>query len=748
MSNASTVLGANRAEFELEVGTEHGSELSVLGFDAWEELSRPYTVDVTFAARRGLVVKELEGAKGLFTVVKAEGAARYFDGVAEGAEVLGPTSHPEKWRYRLRLRPRLWELSERRRSRVYQEQTAVEIAVAVLKEGKVEHRLSLSGSYAKREYCVQHRESDFDFVSRLLEEEGIFYWFEHGKGTHTLVLGDSRSAYGTLQGGGRIAFREERGMVPDEEAFTAFGERRRTRAGVVELRDVDYLRPQLDLTARAGKGELEAYDHHGGYVAPEVGRARARVRLEELGASAERWRGKSTSRRLCPGYVFELTDSPGMNGEYVVVSVRHRGDQPEALAGALAVGRSGYQSRVSCLRKEIAYRPERRTAPPKIAGWQAGVVVGPAGEEIHTDEHGRVKVQFHWDREGKEDDHASCWIRVAQAMAGPGFGALYLPRVGQEVAVSFEEGCPDRPLVVGAAYNGENPTPLDLPAEKTKSTLKSRSSPGDGGLGFNELRFEDAAGSEEVFLHAQKDLEIEVLNDKGQKVGGNEKLLVAKDRSREVGGNQALTVKGNDAGNVLGNQALEVAQNRTTAVGMNHVETVAGSQTVNVGGAQAVTVALASAETVGLAKALSVGGAYLVNVGAAMNEVVVGAKTEEVGGAKVELVGLKKTETVGGSRTLHVGGDLTERVGQKRTLRVEKDLVVGVSGKLAQTVKEEYAVHAKEAVITAEERFAVRTGSVTLTLEKDGSVVLKGGKLELNGTADLLLKAPTITENG
>ncbi len=325
-----------------------------------------------------------------------------------------------------------------------------------------------------------------------------------------------------------------------------------------------------------------------------------------------------------------------MNGAYVAVSVVHRGDQPEALAGALATGTSGYQSRVVCLRKEIPYRPERRAAHPKIAGWQTAVVVGPAGEEIHTDQHGRVKAQFRWDREGKEDDHASCWIRVAQALAGPGFGALWLPRVGQEVLVSFEEGDPDRPLVMGAAYNGMNTTPLDLPAEKTRSTLKSRSSPGDG-YGFNELRFEDAAGTEEVYLHAQKNLQIEVLNDKAQQVGGNEKLLVAKDRSRTVGGNQALLVKGNDDGQVLGNQALEVTMNRATAVGMNHTETVGGNQSVNVGGAQAVTVALASAETVGLAKVLAVGGAYLVNVGAVMNEVVVGAKTEEVGAAKVEL---------------------------------------------------------------------------------------------------------------
>src|SRR3990172_6667327 len=495
------VLGANRAEFELEVGGHWSKELGVLSLKAREELSRPYEAVVTFAAGPDLDAGALEGEKALVTVVKAEGAARYFDGVAEGVERLGRTSHPEKHGYRLRVRPRLWLLSGRQRSRIFQGMTAVEIAVSVLKEWQVVHRLSLTGSYAKREYCVQCRETDLDFASRLLEEEGIFYFVEHGKGTHTLVLGDARSACPSLPGGTRISYRDEQGMVPGEEAFTAFGGRRRTRPSAVVLRDVNYLIPQVDLTARAGegKGELETYDHHGRYGTPEGGQALAKGRLEEA--------------------------------------------QGEA---AEASGKSGYQSRAVCLRKEIPYRPERRTAQPKIAGWQTAVVVGPAGEEIHTDEHGRVKVQLNWDREGKEDEKSSCWIRVAQALAGPGFGALWLPRLGQEVMVSFEDGDPDRPLILGAAYNGMNTTPLDLPAEKTKSTLKSRSSPGDGGIGFNELRFEDAAGSEEVYLHAQRNLQIEVLNDKGQTVGGNETLAVVKDRSRTVGGNQSLLVKGND----------------------------------------------------------------------------------------------------------------------------------------------------------------------------------------------------------
>ncbi len=275
----------------------------MLSFEAREELSRPYLAEVTFAAEPGLDTGALEGEKALVTVVKPDGAARYFDGMAEVVERLGPSRHPEKHLYRLRLRPRLWLLSARVRSRIFQDQSPVEIAVAVLKEGNVAHRLSLTGNYAKREYCVQYRESDLDFASRLLEESGIFYFFEHEKGTHTVVLGDARGAFPELPGGTRIAFRDEQGMAPGGEGFTAFGSRHRTWPGAVVVRDVNYLTPQLDLTARAGdeKAELETYDHHGRYGTPEAGKALAQIRLEEARVKAALWSGKSTSRRRALG---------------------------------------------------------------------------------------------------------------------------------------------------------------------------------------------------------------------------------------------------------------------------------------------------------------------------------------------------------------------------------------------------------------------------------------------------------------
>jgi type VI secretion system secreted protein VgrG len=325
--------------------------------------------------------------------------------------------------------------------------------------------------------------------------------------------------------------------------------------------------------------------------------------------------------------------------------------------------REPYRNRFTCVSEDVPYRPERRTRCPVVGGAQTAVVVGPAGEEIHTDVSGRVKVQFHWDREGKRDDRSSCWIRVSQAWAGPGWGALYLPRVGQEVVVEFLEGDPDRPIIVGGVYNGANPPPVDLPGEKTRSTLRSASSP--GGDGSNELRFEDAKGQEEVYLHAQRDLNVVVENDASRRVGGNETIAVDKDRARSVGGSQSLQVAKDDTSTITGSQLLTVSGNRTTTVGASHVETVGADQSVSVGGAVAVTVALASAESVGLGKALNVGGAYAINVGGAMNELVAGLKAEEVGGAKIEVVGAKKSETVVGFADAP-RGRRPHRVGQRQ----------------------------------------------------------------------------------
>jgi type VI secretion system secreted protein VgrG len=749
MAMTAAALAVKQVQFELEAGPHAPGELRVLSADGEERLSTPYELSILTSPAVDVDAAALVGQPACLSAQLARGGARYVDGVVARARSWDEGGEDGR-RLALTLVPRLWTLGKVVRSRIFQGKTAVEIARQVLEDGGVEVRLAVSRRLAPRDYCVQYRESDLDFVSRLLEDEGVFYFFEHAQGSHVMVLADSASAFAALEGGA-LPFREPSGMAAEGEHADRFGTRLEVRPGKVSLRDFDPARPALDLTSSAeggGDAALEVYDFPGGYADAAEGAARSRIRLEEQRARAAVHEGESDCRRLVPGAVLRLEDHPaGADGEYVVVAVAHRIRQPEAIGGMDPRGRGGerYRNSFVCAPKDVPFRPERRTPRPTIPGAQTAIVVGPPGEEIHTDAHGRVKVQFHWDREGAKDDRSSCWIRVAQTWAGPGWGALYLPRIGQEVVVEFLEGDPDRPLVTGAVYNGANPPPVALPSEKTRSTLRSASSP--GGDGANELRFEDAKGREEVYLHAQKDLSVVVENDETRRVGGNERLTVQKDRSRNVGGSQALQVAKDDTATIGGAQTLQVGGSRTTTVGGAHVETVGGDQTVNVGGAQTVTVALAAAESVGLAKALSVGGAYAVTVGGALNELVGGLKAEEIGGAKIEVVGAKKTESVAGSRTVRVGGDLTESVGGARTVKIGKDLVVDAGGKLQQNVAQSWTLKAKEIVLTAEDEVTLKVGQAILQVKKDGSVVVKGAKVQVTASGDLVLKGSKISQN-
>jgi type VI secretion system secreted protein VgrG len=457
------------------------------------------------------------------------------------------------------------------------------------------------------------------------------------------------------------------------------------------------------------------YDYPGEYLEQDRGKKLADIRLQEAVTFTDRADGNSGCPRLIPGFTFKLADHERetFNQEYLLVEVMHTGSQPQTLEEHAGMGGASYSNQFLCIPSSVTFRPERNKPKPVVEGVQTAIVTGPGGEEIYTDEHGRVKVQFHWDREGTKDEKSSCWIRVSQVWAGAGWGGMYIPRIGQEVIVDFVEGDPDRPIITGRVYHGTNKPPYTLPDDKTKSTIKSDSSIGGGGS--NEFRFEDKKGEEEIFLHGQKDWTIVIENDKNQDVLHDETLTVANDRTKSVGNNQSEAI----------------GSNKTIKVGASHDETIGANMSLRVGSNKTETVAIASAETVGAAKALSVGAGYQITVGAAMNETVGAAKTEEVGAAKAVIVGANMSERVGGNMSVDVGKNLDEKV----------------SGKHTEQVSKEYAVNAKKIQLMAEDQIVLKTGKAEITMKKNGDITIKGKKINVKGSGDVIVKGSKIKEN-
>jgi len=728
----------DRTVVTLRVGPIAEADLRVARARGREALSEPFLVEVDFEPldEQPLATADLAGEEAQLSIKRHDGVERLVHGVAEAVELLGVRQG--RPHYRLRLVPRLALLAHRRDSRVFQEQSVPEVVQAVLDDAGVDLRLDLQLSYGPREYCVQYRETDLAFVSRLLAEEGIAWFFEQADGAHTLVLCDAPPSFADIPGDPVLPFRPPQGGGDgaDEEHLSAYARSGRVRPDKATLRDYDQERPDLDLTAEAQEGDspgLEVYEYRLRYADPGELKRLTGNRLEQSRVAAALLDGETNSLRFAPGFCFEAAEhaDAAMNQRLQLLAVEYQAVRAELLGDDTAAGQV-YRCRWVAQPAGTPYRPRRVAARPVVVGTQTAKVVGPSGEEIHDDQGGRIKVQFHWDRKGNQDDHSSCFVRVAQPWAGPGWGASFVPRMGQEVLVRFLEGDPDRPLVVGAIYNGQNAPPIALPDDKTRSTLRSDSSLGGGG--YNELRFEDAKGSEEVFLHAQKDETVAVENDKGQKVGADEALEVAKDRTQEVKGAQSLRVAVDDARAVGGNQTLTVLASRGTTTGGSHSEDVAGSQAIQVGGSQTSLVALASAETVGAAAALTVGGGYLVTVGGVHNTAVGGVRLEQVGGARTSAVFGSQEEHVGKNAAVRVGGDVTIDVAEGVSAIADKDQQEKLDGKAGLEVKAATAWLMKSLQLEADDLKIVVGGKLLLRMQKSGAIAFSASKFTLDGS--------------
>ncbi len=569
-----------RTEQHREVGiaTPLGENvLLVSDVSCTEQLGRLFQYDLNLVSEnRQIAASEIVGKNVTVRLNLTGNKTRYFNGYVNRFVQI-PTTGAEA-RYRMGLVPWFWFLTRTADCRMFQNMKVPDIIKQVFRDrGFTDFDDRLNGTYRTWEYCVQYRETDFNFISRLMEQEGIYYFFEHDNGKHTMVLADSPSAHKPFPGYEKIKHRIHR-AEKDEEIITQWVNETTLQPGAYALDDFDFKNVQKDLKVRSvisrehDQANFEVFDYPGEYIQLSEGETYAKIRIEEFHSQYERATGVSDARGISVGHTFKLIECPrsDQNREYLITSAVYQID-----AGTFESGRTGGEMTYSCTftarNATETFRSMRTTPKPSIPGPQTAIVVGPSGEEIHADEYGRVKVQFHWDRYGKADQNSSCWIRVAQVWAGKKWGGMYIPRIGQEVIVEFLEGDPDQPIITGRVYNAANMPPYELPGEKTKSTLKSNSSKGGGG--FNEIRFEDKKGSEQIFIHGEKNRDTRIKNDTFEWIGNNKHLIVKKDQYEQVEGDKHLTVKGDRTTSIEGDENCTIGGDRLTEIkGKSHLK--------------------------------------------------------------------------------------------------------------------------------------------------------------------------------
>lgn len=656
--------------FTTEINGMDAAMFAVVSFELAQNYSSLFSLDLHVISNNpDLKSSDLLEQTISLTVWQHSTPERYISGIIAGVERGEYDGY--QMNYCLQVKPPLWRSCLRKNFRNFQQQDIASIITTLLDDNQVTETSFLLGeAHPAREFCVQYNETDFEFLCRLLAEEGIFFYEEHAaqQKKQPLVFCDSVSF---LPEEFTIPFNPQ-SRVTENFCISSFRHRTQIRPARVETKDYTFKYPHWEGRFRHKAADLngqrnqyEIVDYPGRFKDEQHGQDFVRYQIDGWRNDAEIVSGASNSPALWPGARFSLTSHPveDLNRPWQVVASILHGDQPQAMPGKGGEG-------TSLINKFIAIPASKtwRHAPlpkPKVDGPQPAVVTGPPGEEIFCDEHGRVRVKFLWDRYHDADQDSSCWIRVSQPWAGSGFGNLAIPRVGQEVIVDFLNSDPDQPIIMGRTYHDTNRSPGNLPGTKTQMTIRSKTYKGDG---FNELRFEDATSNEQIYIHAQKNMDTEVLNNRTTDVKVN--------HTETIGANQVITVK------------------------QNQVQTVALNQQEDIGQNQSITVGLNQAETVGLIRALSVGVAYQTTVGGMMNTSVALMQSSQVGVQKSLLVGKDYDVSVGENVTFSIGKNRTENTG-------------------------------KVAVYSAGDHLELRCGLARLVLKPDGKIFLNGTAINL-----------------
>jgi type VI secretion system secreted protein VgrG len=743
------------------ISTPLGKDVLLLhSFTGSDSMSRPFRFDLDLLSENDSIgFADIVGQRVTTRVILADGSERHWNGFvsrfSQGRRDANLTS------YHAEMVPWLWFLTRTADCRIFQNQSVPDIVQKILGDlGFQDFELRLYGSYQPRTYCVQYRETDFNFISRLLEEEGIFYFFEHEKSLHKLVLADDPAAHKPCPGQPKTRYELSAGGWQEDDVVTEWRLEQRFQPGSWAHTDYNFETPGTDLMASvAGANPYEIYDYPGEYGSHGEGDTLVKVRLQEETAPGLVARGTSDCRAFTPGFLFDLEDHyrADLNKSYLITSVRHRASQAgDYVTGTLASNDRDftYENVFSCMPASVPFRPRRVTPRPTVHGCQTAVVVGPGGEEIYTDQYGRVKVQFHWDREGKRNENSSCWVRVSQPWAGSGWGGLAIPRIGQEVVIDFLEGDPDQPIIVGRVYNAGQMPPFGLPGGAVISGFKSNSTKGGGG--YNEISLDDTKGTELINVHAQYDKQkkvehderVDVGNDRTEHVGHDEKITIDNNRTEKVGVDENITIGSNRTEQVGSNENIKIGNNRTESVGVNETISIGSNRTETVGANEMITVALTRTRNVGVNEMVNVGGAQEITIG--------GLQALTVGVTRAKTIGTSETVGIGTSQAVTIGTTQTVGIGKSQSVSVGTDQNLNVGKKRSTSIgTDDMMKVGKTWAVEAGDQIGFKTGKASLIMKKDGTVAIQckdltikaSGKVNVKASGKITMKGQQILEN-
>ncbi|NIA00584.1 type VI secretion system Vgr family protein [Massilia sp. CCM 8734] len=712
-------------------------QLLVNKLEAFESLSKPFEFRVELLSDNpDIPLKDMQGKMLCVQMVRRDGTLRYFTGIVFSFAL--KTADGGVSYYEALLGPWYKYLTMRKDNYLFHYTTMYQQTASIFGDygSLAEWDWRVAGATEVLTDCCQFDESDRNFLERRWVGNGIVYWFEHSENGHKLVLSDDTTSVEPIDGDPSIRFQRHGGEA-EEDGLGEWSPSRQIMQGAVALASFDFKSPtpvhtSLPTVSQQGNvPSIESYEYTGAYGFTGGGRSLAQLRMEEFEAAGKQFEGSGNNRNVLPGRWFRLTDhfdasasgDEAQAREFLILEVVHSASNNYHVK---ATAESHYKNRLRAIRKIIPYRAGRdhNSVETKIHGIQTATVVGPAGEEIHTDEFGRVRVQFHWDRAGNNDEKSSAWIRVATPWAGANFGMTAIPRINGEVLVQFIDGNPNRPIITGMVPNADTMPPWTLPANKTQSGILSRSTPGGSYDNANALRFEDKKGSEQLWLHAEKDQLTEVEHDEDKWVGNDRRKTVdrdetnhiKRDRSETVDRDELITVHNNRTERVDHFERISIGDDRDEEVGVNETIKIGKNQSVNVGKEQTFNVGGNRSKSVDRNEKDRIARNWSINVGR--------MKTETIGMAYMQNVGMGRMENVGLGYNLNVGMIMATIVGVNQSTKVGKKIS-----------------------ITAGEELSITVGKASLVMKADGSVTINGSKFNFEASGPVQISGKDVDIN-